>query len=556
MTTSNYNILIADDKKEEIEVVSRYLIELANKHQDSLQILSALSGFDALVTLSNDRVDVLFLDYHFEGGISGDEIIDRVFKRIESDKIIIVLMSGYRETALKDIIEKRHKDFHGRFWFIRKPIDPLAIQHLYLQLRDSLRNRQNQQNYTHQKQLLQNSSIQSNNEPLQVTMQFSRVGNRVRITWNSSVIGTTISTFSTPYVGPDLELVIRALDALQYPNYPLETPPFTPDEQARLKALGVWETKGISRKAPQIVGKKLYAMLRRSQRGAETLKVVREAARSQGRPVSYILRFPSDSVELAALPWEVLWDERQAVLLARGGREIDSCERYLDLDMALSPPLPSGKTLRVLALSPQAGIPQTIRDEERVARLKSWERLKEQGLLEWDEISPVTPVSLDNWMRQNVTPDIVHYYGHGIYKKNHGYLLFDSHETPGQHELVSEQRLAAILGGIRLIMMFACQSAMAKASESNTGLLTGIAPALSVVSEVVVAMQLTTRISAATRFSEVFYEELARGRSVQAAVAESRRSLYVTESDGMSWYVPTLYIRTRKQEPIYFIHKP
>jgi hypothetical protein len=66
-------------------------------------------------------------------------------------------------------------------------------------------------------------------------------------------------------------------------------------------------------------------------------------------------------------------------------------------------------------------------------------------------------------------------------------------------------------------------------------------------------MQLTVRISAATRFSEVFYEEIARGRSLQAAIADARRSLYVTEGDGASWYVPTLYIRSREQKPVYLV---
>ena len=89
--------------------------------------------------------------------------------------------------------------------------------------------------------------------------------------------------------------------------------------------------------------------------------------------------------------------------------------------------------------------------------------------------------------------------------------------------------------------------------EDQGSLITGIGPALSAVSEAVVAMQLTIRISAATRFSEVFYEELVSGSSLQSAVAEARRTLYLEESDGASWYVPTLYIRTREQKPIYFV---
>jgi hypothetical protein len=392
-------------------------------------------------------------------------------------------------------------------------------------------------------------------DPLTVTLQFATTKKTTRITWQSAAIGTMSSIFTAPYKGADLVLVIRALDAAQYPGHPFRGPTFTPEERTRLEALGLWEPQRVAREAPRIVGQKLYAALRRSRTGSEALKVVRETARAQGRAINYILRFPSDAVELAALPWELLWDKRQAVLLSRGGREIDSCERYLDLDMALSPPLPAGKKLHVLALAPQADIPQEVRDAERDAQIKSWGALQSQGLLEWDELAPVTPLSLDQWIRQNRVPDIVHYYGHGIYKNDQGYLLFDADDPSGQEqsELVSAPRLAAILGGIRLIVMFACQSAMVAPAEPTSGLLTGVAPALSAVSEVVVAMQLTTRMRAATHFSAVFYEELARGRSIQAAVADARRSLYVIESDGMSWYVPTLYIRTREQESVYLI---
>jgi hypothetical protein len=156
-------------------------------------------------------------------------------------------------------------------------------------------------------------------------------------------------------------------------------------------------------------------------------------------------------------------------------------------------------------------------------------------------------------MRNGPRPDIIHYYGHGVYKDGQGYLIFDSAETPGQRRRVNASQLAAQLGGIRLIMIHACQSAMLDDLESEGGLLTGVAPALSAVSEAVVAMQLTVRISAATRFSEVFYEEVARGRSLQAAVAEGRRAVFVDEEDGASWYVPTLYIRTREQRPVYLV---
>lgn len=393
--------------------------------------------------------------------------------------------------------------------------------------------------------------------PAVLTLRFAPTADGVAITWNSIAGGTYDSTFVMPYNRADLPLVVKALDAAQHPDHPYDGPAFAADEQTRLQELRLWQQGRVSPDAHRIIGQQLYAALIDDREGEMALRITREAARSQGQSLSYVLRFPADAVELAALPWEAIWDERQAVLLSRGARQIDSMERYIELNEALSPPLPRDKTLHILALSPRAGIPTSVRDEERAARLQSWEKLKAQGVLDWDELSPVTARTLNDRIRRGPEPDIIHYYGHGSYRNGQGHLLLDSETLPGQHEWVAAPRLAALLGGIRLIVIHACQSAMVQDNQGpdrqQSELFTGIAPALSAVSEAVVAMQLTVRISAATRFSEVFYTELARGYSLQAAVADARRSLYVEESDGASWYVPTLYIRTRNQEPLYVV---
>ncbi len=98
-------------------------------------------------------------------------------------------------------------------------------------------------------------------------------------------------------------------------------------------------------------------------------------------------------------------------------------------------------------------------------------------------------------------PDIVHYFGHGIYRDREGFLLFD--DGMSGRDLVSAKRLAAALGDVRLIVIHACQSAMV---EDAGSLLTGVAPALSIVTGAVVAMQLSVRTDAATRFTQVFVE--------------------------------------------------
>ncbi|RRR72896.1 MAG: CHAT domain-containing protein [Candidatus Viridilinea halotolerans] len=388
--------------------------------------------------------------------------------------------------------------------------------------------------------------------PPSLTLRFTPTPDGARIGWESDAGGTCSSLFRLPMARAALPTLIKALDALQHPDYPRVGPPFSPEEVQHLSDLGFWDGRRVVAELHRLVGQQLYAALVADREGELALRLAREAARAQRQALTYLLRFPPEAVELAALPWEALWDARQALLLSRGGRQPDALVRYIDLNEALSPPLPVGQKLHILALAPQAGIPTQIRAAERAARHASWTALRDQGLLTWDELAPVTARALDDRMRAGPPPDVIHYYGHGSYSDGQGYLVFDSEIGAGQHELVSAGRLAALLGEIRLIMLFACQSAMVAAAPQQS-LFTGIAPALSAVSEAVVAMQLTVRITAATRFSEVCYRELARGRSLQTAVAEARRSLYVIEQDGASWYVPTLYLRTREQRPVYLL---
>ena len=168
----------------------------------------------------------------------------------------------------------------------------------------------------------------------------------------------------------------------------------------------------------------------------------------------------------------------------------------------------------------------------------------------YDEISPLTIAALNDYLLDApARPDVVHYFGHGIYRNGKGYLQFD--DGKGGRDLVSAERLAAVLGDIRLIVIHACQSAMV---DDDGGLLTGVAPALSIVTGAVVAMQLTIAIPAATRFSQVFYDQLlTKQKSLQEAVARGRQILFAEAADGASWYVPTLYIRGRDQQALYLI---
>jgi hypothetical protein len=107
-----------------------------------------------------------------------------------------------------------------------------------------------------------------------------------------------------------------------------------------------------------------------------------------------------------------------------------------------------------------------------------------------------------------------------------------------------------LLGSVRLILLHACQGGMV----SEAGLLTGIAPALSAAGvPIVIAMQQSIRITAATRASHIIYRALAQEQSIQHAVNQARQALYIEEDEQVSWFVPTLYIRSRNTGPAYLL---
>ena len=67
------------------------------------------------------------------------------------------------------------------------------------------------------------------------------------------------------------------------------------------------------------------------------------------------------------------------------------------------------------------------------------------------------------------------------------------------------------------------------------------------------SIQFSVLISAANRFHSFLYRSLARGESVQNAVAKARQALYVEFLT--SWYLPVLYIRAREVKPVILVRR-
>jgi DNA-binding NarL/FixJ family response regulator len=383
-------------------------------------------------------------------------------------------------------------------------------------------------------------------EAVTLTLRFVMLGKSVQISWECDEVGHYTSTFRPPYDTATLPLVVKALNAIQYPTYPTEGPRFEQVERDQLVKLGLWQNDRVAIDIDRRVGRALYDRLLTDNAAEVALSGVRNAAIANARPLTYLLRFPPNAVELAALPWELLRDNTNPLVLSRG--QLASFVRYLDLEQALPPPYTPGKMLRILAIAPNSDIPLEVRAEERQARNNAWAKLQAEGAVALEELSPAKIADLVDRIQSGPPVDIVHFYGHGRYENRQGELLFDA--PGGGKTWIGADKLAALLGQTRLVMLHACKSAMI----GEAGLVTGVASALTAAGvPMVVAMQLVVQMDAATRFAGIVYNDLARGQSIQEAVSRARQALYVESADGASWYVPTLMIRSRNTEPMRLI---
>lgn len=137
-----------------------------------------------------------------------------------------------------------------------------------------------------------------------------------------------------------------------------------------------------------------------------------------------------------------------------------------------------------------------------------------------------------------------HFMGHGEFdhKSEEGFIALA--DDGGRTHRLSATELGRLLADhqpLRLVILNSCEGA--KASEraifsSTASILVrrGI-PA-------VLAMQYKISDIAAIEFSRVFYEALADGMTVDAAVAEARKSISIAVKNTMEWGTPVIYMRS------------
>ena len=245
------------------------------------------------------------------------------------------------------------------------------------------------------------------------------------------------------------------------------------------------------------------------------------------------LRLRIDEPELAALPWELLWDEQTNNFLATSADLVVS--RYLPVP---EPPvlLIEGQLRILLVVESPPGVP--VVEHEEVERIET--ALHTLGETVFVQVSSNLKMSeIENALQQQ-DYHVLHFLGHGT----GGKLIVTGKD--GRATSIDDEEFAQVVLGrrsLRLVVLNACHSSQV----DQAGLFAGVGPALVQKGlSAVIAMQYPfVQVDTASRFSEAFYAALANGLPVDLAVNAGRRVLSAGLLDSRDWSTPVLYMGTR-----------
>jgi hypothetical protein len=250
----------------------------------------------------------------------------------------------------------------------------------------------------------------------------------------------------------------------------------------------------------------------------------------------------SNVPELISLPWEYMYDHKQQRYI--GNSKNSPIIRSLDLVLQKPKSTFSVKgTLNVLVMisSPQ-GLPPLDVEKEKQWIYEATKELQNKHIIKITLLSKATLANLQDTLRKEDF-HVFHYIGHGDYNQTtqEGALVFEDEEA--RPVKADGDLLDALFHDdtVRLAVLNTCSGARSSLDDPFAGvaqslLLKGRIPA-------VVAMQFEISDEAAITFTKAFYAALLDNYSIDAAMAEARKSIYIT-GNKTEWGTPVLYMNT------------
>jgi hypothetical protein len=252
--------------------------------------------------------------------------------------------------------------------------------------------------------------------------------------------------------------------------------------------------------------------------------------------LEFDLRDPS-LLPIAALPWELLWDEKCRDFLSRIRKT--PIARYLDVPRPSLPPISGPLRVMYVMSSPMTFGALNLDAEwnEIKTRLKTDPKI-EVATAQCSSLAGLRDMLLSE------TWHIVHFMGHAGFNREsgEGFLYFE--DSAGNAQPVTGRLLGEHLKSfpdLRLVFINACHGASVPCLAGQDPF-SGIATALVLAGvPAVIAMQGSISDKAASTFSANFYASLAAGDPIDAAVVEAR--LAILREQNFDWATPVLFTR-------------
>jgi hypothetical protein len=243
---------------------------------------------------------------------------------------------------------------------------------------------------------------------------------------------------------------------------------------------------------------------------------------------------------LHRIPWELLYRESTEDFLALSRRT--PVVRAFDLPRPAAVQ-PFEPPLRLLVVRCQPPGSTYLDLDSELEELRAW--LTPHPSLELAVLDDPDPQSLRRFLLD--TPvHVLHYMGHGAFNPETGAGALLYRGRRGAAPLYGRHLATKLkdLGSLRLVVLNACDTALAGV-EGGQSPFAGVATALVLGGlPAVVAMQSPIEDRSAIAFSAAFYDRLARGMTVEAALTEGRQAIHSLDPEGAAWAVPVLFLRT------------
>ncbi|MBD2357322.1 HEAT repeat domain-containing protein [Tolypothrix sp. FACHB-123] len=304
-------------------------------------------------------------------------------------------------------------------------------------------------------------------------------------------------------------------------------------------ALELIELNKTNDKLLKRLGNQLYQALFPNQINARFHATI---AGAEANKESVRLRLIFQSPQLAALPWEFLYDAESNTFLGNNIQTVLS--RYIDVPLQKRDIKTAKLPLKVLlVISSPTDLATLDATGEATLINSALEKHIKAGQIELDIIKEATTRNINQKLREKPY-NIFHFIGHSVFKDNKGYIALEDDNK--QAKLMDEESFANFFLGYRslgLAVLNCCQGA----EVSEQQIFTGIAPNLVQRGiPAVVAMQYSIRDTTAKIFADEFYRTLALGYPVDTAIQTTRNA--ISQEVGLNqrdFATPVLYMRAK-----------